>query len=95
MGRGSENKKKRGLTMVQSCYYCKGHVVQQSTTIDYRWGDSLFVIRDVPAGVCQQCGEKYLNSDVNKELERLATKRDHLKESINIDVLSYADKAAA
>lgn len=81
--------------MVQSCYYCKGRVVLQSTTIDYRWGDSLFVIRDVPAGVCQQCGEKYLDSNVYKELERLAARRDHLKESINVDVLSYSEKAAA
>jgi len=81
--------------MVQNCYYCKGHVVQQSTTLDYRWGASLFVIRDVPAGVCQQCGEKYLDSNVYKELEHLAESRNHFKESINVDVLSYAEKTAA
>ena len=81
--------------MVKSCYNCKAHVIQQLTTIDYRWGDSLVVIKDVPAGVCEQCGEKYLDSDVNKELERLARSRDHFTEKMTVDILAYGERAAA
>jgi len=81
--------------MVKSCYNCKAQVIQHLTTIDYRWGDTLVVIKDVPAGVCEQCGEKYLDSDVYKELERLARNRDHLMEKITVDILAYGEKAAA
>jgi YgiT-type zinc finger domain-containing protein len=81
--------------MFDRCYFCKSKVIEQQVTIDYRWGDTLAVIKDVPAGVCQQCGEKYLESHVYKELETLAKKKGHLKGKMTVDILSYvADRAA-
>ena len=75
--------------MVGKCYFCKGNVVQREITLDYRWGDTLVVIKDVPAGVCQQCGEKYLSSDVYKELERMAKARSHLMGKMTVDILNF------
>ncbi len=75
--------------MLDKCYFCKAKVVQQQVTFDYRWGDTLLVIKDVPAGLCQQCGEKYLSSDVYKELERLAKNKNHLMDKMTIDILSF------
>jgi YgiT-type zinc finger domain-containing protein len=72
-------RRERRLRMVDKYYFCKAKVVQQQVTIDYRWGDDLVVIRDVPAGVCEQCGEKYLESGVYKELERLGKKQKPLE----------------
>jgi len=65
------------LSMLDQCYFCRATVVQQQITLDYRWGDTLVVIQDVPAGVCQQCGEKYLSGNVYKDLERLAKSKSH------------------
>jgi len=81
--------------MIDKCYFCKAKVVQQQTTIDYRWGDTLVVIKDVPAGVCQQCGEKYLESGVYKELERMAKSKSHLMGTMTIDILNFATSAGA
>ena len=75
--------------MVGKCYFCKGNVVQREIMLDYRWGDTLVVIKDVPAGVCQQCGEKYLSSDVYKELERMAKDRSHLMGKMTVDILNF------
>lgn len=61
--------------MINRCYFCKAKVIQQEITIDYRWGETLVIVNDVPAGVCQQCGEKYLSSNTYKELEKIAKKR--------------------
>ena len=80
--------------MWSKCYFCKGEVVQQIATIDYRWGNDLVVINDVPCGVCRQCGEKYLSSDTYKELERMAENRSHLKGKLMVDVLSFEKNAA-
>jgi len=77
--------------VVDKCYFCKAKVVQQQVTIDYRWGDNLVVIKDVPAGVCQQCGEKYLESSVYKELERLAKSKSHLMGKMMIDILAFEE----
>ena len=80
--------------MFDKCYFCRAKVVEQLITIDYRWGDILVVIKDVPAGVCQQCGEKYLESDVYKELERLAKNKSHLTGKMTVDILAYGTSAA-
>ncbi|MEK6656708.1 MAG: type II toxin-antitoxin system MqsA family antitoxin [Nitrospirota bacterium] len=81
--------------MFDKCYFCKGKVVQQNINIDYRWGEALVVIKNVPAGVCDQCGEKYLTSDVYKELEHLAKSKSHLMGKMSVDILVYETSSAA
>jgi YgiT-type zinc finger domain-containing protein len=55
------------------CHFCGGDVHEERVTVDYRWAqDALVVIRNVPAGVCQACGEQYFKADVVKALERVA-----------------------
>jgi len=58
--------------MMDRCYFCKGRVSKQRVKVDFRWGEELVVIEDVPAEVCEQCGEKYLEASVYTEMERLA-----------------------
>jgi YgiT-type zinc finger domain-containing protein len=77
--------------MLDKCYFCKGKVIKQQVTIDYRWGDNLFVIKDVPSGVCQQCGEKYLTSGVYKDLEQLAKSKSHLMGKMEVDILAFEE----
>jgi len=81
--------------MVDKCYFCKGKVADQQITVDYRWGDTLVVIKDVPAGVCEQCGEKYLSSDVYKELERLAKSKSHITGEMTVDILDFEESPAS
>jgi len=81
--------------MIIKCYFCKGEVIEERVTIDYRWGDDLVVIRDVPAGVCKQCGEKYLSGDVYKRLEKIARDKSHLNSKITVDVLAFEESTAA
>ncbi|VUZ84805.1 hypothetical protein MELA_01179 [Candidatus Methylomirabilis lanthanidiphila] len=69
------------------CYFCGGEVIEQRVTVDYRWGDAfLVVIRHVPAGVCQQCGEQYLKAEVVKEMEKVAHSQEEAKEILRIPV---------
>lgn len=81
--------------MFDKCYFCRGKVLLQHISIDYRWGETLVVIKNVPAGVCQQCGEKYLASDVYKELEQLAKSKSHLMGKMSVDILVYETSSAA
>lgn len=81
--------------MIKKCYFCKGEVIDQLVTIDYRWGDDLVVVKEVPAGVCQQCGEKYLSGVVYKELEKLAKNKNKVKGKITVDVLAFESSTAA
>ena len=81
--------------MFDKCCFCKAKVIQKHVTLDYRWGDNLSVINDVPAYVCQQCGEKYLEGDVYKELEILVKSKNHPIDKITVDVLTFENSVAA
>ncbi len=69
------------------CHFCGGEVVEQRVTVDYRWGEALLVvIRNVPAGVCQVCGEQYLKAEVVKEMEGVARTPEEAEEVLQIPV---------
>ena len=75
------------------CYFCKGKVVEKKIKVDFRWGDELVVIEDVPAEVCQQCGEKYFSPEVYKEMENLAKTKENPVKHIAIDVIRFVKPA--
>ncbi len=79
--------------MMAECYFCKGRVVQEKVNVDFRWGQKLKVIEDVPAGVCQQCGEKYFQAAVYKVMEKLAASRAKPVARLTIDVVQFKEVA--
>jgi YgiT-type zinc finger domain-containing protein len=89
MGKGLEDKKERGSPM-KRCYFCKGEVVEQATSVDFWWGDDLKIIEDVPAQICRQCGEKYFAAEVYKVMERLAKNTGHPIRRLSVDVMRYS-----
>jgi YgiT-type zinc finger domain-containing protein len=71
------------------CSFCGGEVKAERVELDYRHEGKLLIFQNVPAGVCQQCSEKYLTAKVAKEIEH----RIHTKEKwdkticVPVDVL--------
>jgi YgiT-type zinc finger domain-containing protein len=56
----------------RKCFFCGGDV--DSITIgnfDYRLEGKLYVIKNTPAGLCLQCGEKYVTADTAKKINAL------------------------
>jgi YgiT-type zinc finger domain-containing protein len=74
---------------MKECYFCKGKVDQQKVKVDFRWGRKLKVIENVPAGVCQQCGERYFQSAVYKTMEKLAASRTKPAARLTVDVVRF------
>jgi YgiT-type zinc finger domain-containing protein len=57
---------------METCYFCtKGILENKKVTVDFRWGDKLFLIEEVPTKVCNECGEKYYSAEVSKEIEKI------------------------
>jgi YgiT-type zinc finger domain-containing protein len=53
------------------CAFCGGEVLESRIDYDYRRREQLLIMRNVPAGVCRQCGEKYFVPDVLKQMDRI------------------------
>ena len=70
-------------------FFCKGKVAQERVNVDFRWGENLVVIEDVPAGVCCQCGEKYFDAEVYKDMEKLVKGRATPFKRLTIDVIKF------
>jgi len=76
-------------TMLTQCYFCRGKVEPSKVDVDFRWGRKLKVIRNVPAGVCRQCGERYFDAAVYKDMEKLGASRKKSGERLQVDVLRF------
>ena len=70
------------------CIYCGGQVTEQCLAREIRWKGQLYLIEDVPMGVCGQCGEKFLKPPVAKALDELLEKGSPTKK-VEIPVLAY------
>jgi YgiT-type zinc finger domain-containing protein len=53
------------------CYFCGGKVVENRVTREIRWQGKLFLIEDVPVGVCQQCGEKVILPAIARTIDEM------------------------
>ena len=59
---------------METCYFCKKGILEDKrVTVDFRWGSKLIVIEEVPAKVCNECGEKYYSAEVSRKMEKIAT----------------------
>ncbi len=71
-----------------------GQVLEELAELDYRHKGKLYVFREVPAGVCQQCGEKYLTARTAKQIEREMSTQPRWTETITVPLIMFEDAAA-
>jgi YgiT-type zinc finger domain-containing protein len=75
--------------MMKRCHFCGGQVVRRQVRVDFRWGARLKVIEGVPAGVCRQCGERYVEAADYKDMEALARSSDAPAARLTVDVMRF------
>ncbi len=72
-----------------SCSYCSGSVLERHVVVEAWFGDKLVVFEDVPAGVCENCGEEYFSADVQKQM--LTIMKQPPKKKMEVPVFRFAD----
>jgi len=77
------------------CDYCGGTLMPRTTHIDFRIKGELIMIEDVPAEVCNRCGEKYLSAEVDAEIERLLKSKPTAEKTITVPVFKWMAAAHA
>lgn len=73
---------------MSKCFFCKGKTQIKNINVDFRWGDRLFVVKNVPVEICTQCGERYYSVEVSKKLDNLVKKQssERIKPQQTIEV---------
>lgn len=72
-----------------TCLLCKNGEIRPGTvTVTLVRGKTVVVIRDVPANICENCGEYYLDSSVAQEVYRRAEAA--VARNAEVEILRYA-----
>lgn len=72
-----------------SCYFCKGNVKETQAVHDLRWKGKLFVFEQVPTGVCQQCGEKFLKPEILKAMDHVFSRDESPVRTVQAPVFKF------
>ena len=72
-----------------TCYFCKGKVTEGHIQHIHRWGEQVFILENVPAEICQQCGEVYFAPDVLAEMDKIALSKMKPKMTIQVPVYAF------
>jgi YgiT-type zinc finger domain-containing protein len=71
-----------------TCTICRfGRLAPGTTTVTLDRDGSMVVVRDVPAEVCEDCGEAYLSSDTSSELLRRAN--EAVERGAEVEILRW------
>ena len=72
-----------------TCSYCGNSVDEQLVSLEIWLGDRLVVFRDVPAGVCNNCGEEYFGADIQDKMFEMAKRP--AKSVMEVPVYRFSD----
>ena len=75
------------------CGYCGGEIEEKKISVDFWWDKKLFLIEDVPSGICKQCGEKFFTAKVSSTMDGLA-KSGCVEKMLQIPVKRFKEVAA-
>ena len=74
---------------MSKCHFCKGTTKIKNIDVDFRWGDKLYVVKDVPVEVCTQCGERYYSAEISRKIVELVQSSKEPEQTINVPVLEF------
>jgi YgiT-type zinc finger domain-containing protein len=77
------------------CVFCGGKIISKNVTFIHEQGEQLLLIRDVPAEVCTNCGEKTYSPEITDEIIKFAKQRFKPVKLLQVPVFDYGHKIAA
>jgi len=74
---------------MMDCVICKtGELKQGEATVTLQRGETTVIIKGVPAQVCDNCGEYYLDEDMSARVLELAEVAVH--KGVEVEILRWA-----
>ena len=71
------------------CQLCKhGSTSSGMVTVTLQKGDTTVIIKGVPAEICENCGEYYLDENTTKQVLSMA--QEAVKNRAEVEILSFA-----
>jgi YgiT-type zinc finger domain-containing protein len=72
------------MILSEKCPMCGGEKESGHTTFSVDLGDGLVVVRHVPATVCNQCGEEWIDNKTAQQLETIVEEARQKKHQLEV-----------
>ena len=74
---------------MMECVFCRhGKLIPGLVTVPLQRNETTVIVREVPAEICDNCGEYYLSEKVTEHLLELA--EDAVRKHAEVEILKYA-----
>ena len=71
------------------CVLCKhGQTKPGKVTVPLQRGETMVIIKDVPADVCENCEEYYLSESISEQILRMA--EEAVRKGVEVEILHFA-----
>ena len=71
------------------CVICKqGETRPGEMTVTLQRGDTTIIFKDVPAEICENCGEYYLSEEITEQV--LSRAEEAVKSGAEVEILRFA-----
>lgn len=72
-----------------NCLICRqGKTQSGTTTVTLTRGETTVVVKNVPADICENCGEYYLSDEISTKI--LAMAEEAVKRNREVEVIQFA-----
>lgn len=69
---------------MDTCFYCKSHLTDSTTTKVVEFKDNIIIIKHVPCKECEKCGAVFYTDEIMEKLERLVSLAKQLVSEITV-----------
>lgn len=73
------------------CFMCKGELIEKKVNYMVDLEKTIIIIKDVPAKVCDQCGEQYFDDETSQNIEKIVNKLKDL--STEVTIINYKENS--
>jgi YgiT-type zinc finger domain-containing protein len=70
------------------CEFCSGRTISKQVKRQHWLNGQLYILENVPAVVCTDCGERYFHATTLDDIDRLLLADHAVKETLNVEVVT-------
>jgi len=71
------------------CEFCGGETIKKKVRKQHWLRGRLYLVENVEAKVCNECGERYFHAKTLDAIDRLLKRKHEVKQSLQVEVVSF------
>lgn len=70
------------------CEFCEGKTAKKKVTKEHWLHGKLYIVENVEAEVCLECGERYYHANVLDNIDNLLSSEHEVKDRMDVEIVS-------